>query len=243
MYTAYSGMKAHSDALEITANNLANINTVGFKGDRAFNTMLREAIGDSGRPDGIGVTVTKSVRTDSVIDYSDGQMLSTGRNLDVAIRGDGFLTVETQYGERYTRNGNMHLDSNSTLRTADGNPVLGVSGRPITLGPGDVRISDSGAVHLDGVEVDRLRVVVFEEYSQLEKEGGTLFVSNGEQAPVLKTDMVVRSGFLEQANVNALRSMVDMISLLRQFESIQRSVNHELNTMNSKVIERLGRSS
>jgi len=242
IYTAYSGMKAHSDALEITANNLANINTVGFKADKAFNTMLRDSIRASGRPSEMGITINSAIRTDRTVDYSDGQMLSTGRNLDVAIRGDGFLAIETSRGERYTRNGNMHLDAASTLRTADGNAVLGASGRPITLGPGEIYIADNGGVYLNGREVDRLRIVEFQDYSQLEKEGEILFIYNGDEEPALKTNMVVRSGYLEQANINAVRSMIDMISLLRHFESIQRSIAHEMNDMNGKVIERLGRS-
>ena len=235
-------MKAHSDALEITANNLANINTTGFKGDRIFNTLLRESVNDSGSPAEIGMTVNRMIRTDRGIDYSDGVMLSTGRNLDIAIRGDGFLAIQTPNGERYTRNGNLHLDANSTLRTADGNAVLGASGRPITLGPGEVHISDNGGVYLNGEEVNRLRIVAFQDRSQLEKEGGTLFVSTGGETPGLRTDIVVRSGFLEQANVNAVKSMVEMISMMRHFEAIQRSVSHEMNDMNGKVIERLGRS-
>ena len=235
-------MKAHSDALEITANNLANINTVGFKKDKSFTSMLRETISDSGTPSEIGRTVNQSVRTERIIDYSDGVILSTGRNIDVAIRGDGFLAVQTPNGERYTRNGHMHLDSNSMLRTADGNPVLGVSGRPITLGPGEVFIADNGGVYLNGEEMDRLRVVVFQDRSQVEKEGETLFFSKNGEMPTIRTDMVVRSGYLEQSNINAVQSMVEMIAIMRQFESIQRSVAHEMNDMNSKVIERLGRS-
>jgi len=242
IYTAFSGLKAHSEALEITANNIANMNTVGFKGDKAFHTLLGKTINDSGYPSGMGLTVNSSIRTDRNIDYSDGDMISTGRNLDVAIRGDGFLTVETPRGERYTRNGNFHLDMNSMLRTADGNPVLGVSGRPITLGPGEVHISADGGLYQDGVEIDRFRIVVFQDRSQLEKEGATLFVNTGLETPQPRTNVFVLSGYLEGANINAIRSMVDMISAMRHFESIQRSVNHEMNDMNGKVIERLGRT-
>jgi flagellar basal-body rod protein FlgF len=235
-------MKANSEALDIVANNLANIDTTGFKRDRAFKTFLRESIKDSGYPPEIGATVNRSVRTDRDIDYSDGRIISTGRNLDVAIRGNGFLTVQTPNGERYTRGGNLHLDSNSMLRTIDGNPVLGASGQPITLGAGEINISDGGGVYMDGVEMGRLKVVVFQDRSQLEKEGETLFFSKSGETPRTRTDVVMRSGYLEQANINTIRSMVDMISLLRSFESIQRSVNSEMNDMNQKVIDRLGRS-
>jgi len=243
IYTGYSGLKAHSDALEIAANNLANLNTVGFKGDRIFNTMLRDTINDSGRPAEIGLTVNQLVRTDRTIDFSDGQFHSTGRNLDVAMLGNGFLVVDTLRGERYTRNGHLHLDENSMLRTADGNPVLGTAGRPITLNQGEVYISEDGGIYQDGAEVARLMVVSFQDLSQLEKEGGTLFYSKGGEEPTLRNGTVLRSGYLEQGNVNALRSMVEMISMLRHFESIQRSVNHEINDLNAKVIERLGRTS
>ena len=243
IYTAYSGMKALSDALEITSNNIANLNTVGFKGDRSFSTLLRSEIKDSGLPAEMGRTINRSIRTDSSINYSNGDMLSTGRNLDVAIRGDGFLTVNTPNGERYTRNGNMHLDSNLMLRTADGNAVLGVSGRPIMLpGTGEIRISDEGGVYQDGEEVDRLKIVVFQDRSQLEKEGDALFISRGGAKPTISTDAIVRSGYLEGANINAVKSMVEMIGIMRHFEAIQKSVSHEMNDMNSKVIERLGRS-
>jgi len=234
-------MKAHSDALDIVANNLANISTTGFKTDRAFKTALRESIKDSGSPKEIGATVNRSVRTDRDIDYSDGRINPTGRNLDVAIRGNGFLAVQTPNGERYTRNGNLHIDSNSMLRTVNGNPVLGVSGRPITLGAGEISISDSGGVYMDGVEVDRIKVVIFQDRSQLEKEGETLFFSKIGETPSARTNVVMRSGYLEQANVNTIRSMVDMLNLLRSFESIQRSVAHEMTDMNQKVIDRLGR--
>ena len=242
IYTAYSGMKARSDELEVMANNLANINTTGFKADRAFGSFLRESINDSGSPEGIGLVVNRSVRTDRSIDFSDGVILPTGRNLDVAIRGNGFLTVETPHGVRYTRNGNLHMDTNGMLRTTDGNPVIGASNRPITLGQGNVNISENGGVYLDGEEVDRLRVVVFSDLAQVEKEGESLFINNGDTEPKLKTDMVVHVGFLEQANVNALRSVVEMVSILRHFEAIQRSLNHEVNDMDAKVIDRLGRA-
>jgi flagellar basal-body rod protein FlgG len=237
-------MKARSDALDITANNLANINTTGYKADRAFGSFLKESLTDSGSPKGIGLAVNRSVRTDRDIDFSDGVILPTGRDLDVAIRGDGFLTVDTPHGVRYTRNGNLYQDANGMLRTADGNPILGASNSPIVLGQGEVGISDNGGVYLDGEEIDRLKVVVFSDMAQLEKEGESLFVNRGvgdEAEPKLKTDMVVRSGFLEQANVNAVHSVVEMVGILRHFESIQRSLNHEVNDLDSKVIERLGK--
>jgi len=241
IYTAYSGMKARSDALDIAANNLANINTTGFKADRAFGGFLKESLADSGSPEGIGLAVNRSARTFRDIDFSDGAALPTGRNLDVALRGDGFLTVETPRGVRYTRNGNLYQDADGALRTADGNAVLGASGSPIKLGQGEASINDTGAVYLDGEEVDRLKVVTFDDLSKVEKEGEALFVNTGGEEPKTKSGAVVRAGYLEQANVNAVRSVIEMVGILRQFEAIQKSLNQEANDMDAKVIEKLGK--
>ncbi|MDR1728395.1 MAG: flagellar basal-body rod protein FlgF [Acidobacteriota bacterium] len=240
IYTAYSGMKARSEELDIAANNLANINTTGFKADRAFGSLLRDTLSDSGAPEGLGLAVNREVRTDKAIDFSDGVALPTGRELDVAVRDGGFLTVSTPRGVRYTRDGNLYQDSGGVLRTADGNPVLGASGGPITLAQGRVHISDEGGVYLDGEEVDRLKVVEFPDLSQVEKEGESLFVNNGEAEPKSKTGMVVRVGYLERSNVNAVRSVVEMVGILRHFEAIQKSLNYEANDMDAKVIEKLG---
>lgn len=241
IYTAYSGMQAQADALEIAANNLANINTVGYKADKAFNSFLRESLSDSRLSGNLETTVNSSVRSNKAIDFSAGKMTLTGRNLDVAIEGDGFLTVQTPQGVRYTRNGNMFLNNEGVLVTSNGHPVLGTSGRRIVVeGEGSIYINGSGDISLDGMEVDRLKVVVFDDMGTLEKEGNSLFVSKSD--PSLKAHAGLQSGFLEEANINAVSSMVQLVEIMRRFESIQKSINHEMNDMNSKAIDKLGRS-
>lgn len=239
LYTAYSGLKARSDALDILANNLANVNTTGFKEEKAFFSLLeqsRAALNEGGE---LGAAVNRSVLAHRALNHEAGALGFTGRDLDIAIAGNGFLAVQTPQGIRYTRNGNLQLNSQSVLTTSEGFPVLGVSGKPIALGPGKIHIAEDGSVSLDGAQVDSLKVVAFDDLSTLEKEGNSLFVARAglEKASTAQ----LKSGYLEQSNVNAVSSIVQMVDVLRHFEAIQKSVNLLMNDINSKAIERLGR--
>jgi flagellar basal-body rod protein FlgF len=240
IYTAYSGMKAQMDALDIASNNLSNVNSTGFKSDRTFYTLLNKELNES-QNNSMGATINQSVQADSAVDFSDGLMSSTGRELDVAIDGDGFLTVKTPNGVRYTRNGSMHLGPGSILSNTEGCPIIGISGDPITLGSGIIRINEQGDVSLNGSVVDRLKVVTVEDRTKLEKEGNSLFAYRSDKEPKVLENASVRSGILEKSNVSAISSMVEMVNIMRQFEAIQKCVNLEMNEMNSKAIEKLGR--
>lgn len=241
IYTAYSGMKAQMDALEIAASNLANVNSTGFKGDKSFYTYLNQSLGENQASGDLNAAINRSVQARAALDFSNGAMFTTNRDLDVAIDGDGFLTVETPRGIRYTRNGSLHLGKDAVLSTSDGYPVLGANGRPITLGAGAIHINEYGDVSLDGTQIDRLKVVTFDDLSKLEKEGSSLFIARTSQEPAVKANAGIRSGCLEQSNVNAVSSIVQMVNILRHFEAIQKSVNLEMNEINSKAIEKLGR--
>jgi flagellar basal-body rod protein FlgF len=240
IYTAYSGMKAQMDALEVVSNNLSNVNSVGFKGDMAFYSALNEELNGSQKNNGVGNVTNNSIKTESVVDFSNGVIQSTGRNLDVAIDGDGFLTVETPHGIRYTRNGNMHLEKGSILANADGYPMVGINGDPISLGPGTVNINEQGDVLVNGLYVDRLKVVSIEDRDKLAKEGQSLLAYRSDKEPKILENPGIRSGSLEQSNVSAVSAIVQMVNIMRQFESIQKCINLEMNEMNSKAIEKLG---
>jgi flagellar basal-body rod protein FlgF len=240
IYTAFSGLKAQLDALEILANNIANLNTTGFKGEKAFFTYLNQSLQTSQDSVDMSATINRSVLARGALDTSAGSLLSTNRDLDVAIEGNGFLVVETPRGIRYTRNGNLQLNAQSILTTFDGYPVLGTNGRPIALGSGKIRINTDGEVALEDVPVDRLKVVAFEDVSMLAKEGGSLFVFRGEAGSEKAANAAVKSGYLEQSNVNPVSSIVQMVNILRHFEAIQKSVSLEMNDINAKAIEKLG---
>ena len=241
LYTAYSGMKAQSDALEILANNLANLNTTGFKEERAFFSLLDQSLNPSDQPDNINNAINRSVLTHKTLNSTEGSLSFTNSDFDVAITGNGFLVVDTPQGIRYTRNGNLRLNAQSILTTSEGFPVLGASGRPITLGPGKIHIGDDGGVSLENAQVDRLKVVAFDNLSALQKEGNSLFLSKEGQASEKPSDATIQSGYLEQSNVNAVSSVVRMVDIMRHFEAIQKTVSLLMNDINSKAIDRLPR--
>jgi len=240
LYTAYSGMRAQLDALDVLANNLANANTTGFKEDRAFFEMFNQSVNGSNEGDPVGKAIKSSVKANKALNSSEGAMSFTNGDLDLAISGDGFLVVNAPQGIRYTRNGNLHLNAQSVLTTADGFPVLGASGSPITLGQGQIHISEEGGVSLNNTPVDRLKIVAFDNVSMLEKEGNSLLLSRAGQSAEKPSSAAIKSGYLEQSNVNPVSSLVQMVELLRNFESIQKSVSLVMNDMNSKAIDKLG---
>jgi flagellar basal-body rod protein FlgF len=241
IYTAYSGMKAQADALEILSNNLANANTTAFKEDTAFYTYLNESAGSLKQRADLNNTINGSVKIGSFVNSEMGAMSATSRELDLAIEGNGFLVVNTPNGIRYTRNGSLNLNSKSVLVAVDGSPVLGMSGKPITLGPGKIAIGEKGEVFLDKTQIDCLKVVTFDKLSSLQKEGNSLFKSQADRSLEKGSDAKIKSGYLEQSNVNPVSSIVRMVEILRHFEAIQKSINLVMNDMNAKAIEKLGR--
>jgi len=241
LYTAYSGLRAQSHALEVIANNLANINTTGFKEERAFFSLLEESIESGQAPHEISRITNRSVRAHGSLNTSEGSLVPTNRDLDIAITGQGFLVVQAPQGIRYTRNGNLALNAQSVLTTSEGFPVLGVSGRPITLGPGKIQISGDGTIMLDNRPVDQLKLTAFGDISKLDQEGSSLFIYRGDPGSVKAADATVQSGYLEQSNVNSIASVVRMIEIMRHFEAIQKSVNLLMNDVNAKAIDKLGR--
>lgn len=240
IYTAFSGMQAKLDALDVLANNLANVNSAGFKGDKVFFTYLNKSLNDSPGANNLAAAVNQFVHADSRLNGEAGAITPTHRDLDIAIEGNGFLAVETPRGIRYTRNGNLQQNAQFALTTADGYPVLGADGKAITLGPGAVTIKQDGAVLLEGNEAGRLKVVAFEDLSKLQKEGASLFASPENGAGESSSNAQIRSGCLEQSNVSAISSIIQMVDLLRSFESAQKCVGL-INDINGKVIDKLGR--
>lgn len=234
-------MRAQSDALEVLANNIANVNTAGFKEARAFHTVLKQSLESDPAVASLNAAVNGIVTTESALDPRDGSLTATDRDLDIAITGNGFLAVQAPQGIRYTRNGSLHLNSNSVLTTSEGFPVIGTSGNQITLGPGEIVIGENGSVSREGAQVDTLKLVSFGDLSRLEREGNSLLRSLDGQKAEKPSDATVRAGYLEQSNVNAVASVVRMIEIMRHFEAMQKSVNMLMNDINSKAIERLGR--
>jgi flagellar basal-body rod protein FlgF len=220
LYIAMSGAKQNMVAQTNHANNMANLNTTGFRADYAVARSMGVYYGD-GQP-----TRAYAMTESPASDFTPGPIQQTGRDLDVAIEGDGFLAVQSPTGdEAYTRAGDLALDANGLLRTAEGLPVMGNNG-PIALPPNaKASIGEDGTISIqaqgEGPEtlaaIDRLKLVL-PPYASLEKSADGLFrpLAGGE----LDADAQVRvaSGALEGSNVNAVDAFTEILSLSRQYE-------------------------
>jgi flagellar basal-body rod protein FlgF len=216
IYLATAGAVAQSNALDATANNIANASTTGFQADRI---TFREAMSGAKSPD----TSLVSAGTKRV-DTQYGALANTGNPLDLAIEGDGMFAIDTPNGQRFTRAGNFRLDNEGALVTVDGFKVRGEGG-PITIPP-DTKVIDVGAdgsVNADGENIGKLELVKY-KYNQLKREGGTMFSATGQ--PDASTDgaPLVRSGMLESSNVNVVRGVVDLVKVSRTYESLMRVI-------------------
>ncbi len=157
---ASSGMKAQIEALDILANNLANLNTNGYKEQKAFFSILSESAAAGSDDDPSNV---RSVSAQGALNLADGSLQPTGRDLDVALVGEGFFAVQTPQGIRYTRNGSLRLNEKGELVVSGGYPVLDDSGGKMTIGPGKLNITEKGIVYSGNRKVGQLRLVTFEE--------------------------------------------------------------------------------
>ncbi len=215
IYVAAAGAVAQSNALDATANNIANASTAGFRGDRI---TFKEAMGAARSAD-VALDGAGTMRLDS----QAGALASTGNPLDLALEGDGAFAVQTPQGTRYTRAGNFRLDDAGTLVTTEGLPVRGEGGAPISVPPATqaIGIASDGSVSADGVSIGKLELVRF-NHDQLKREGGTLFSASGR--PQAGDPPLVRSGMLEASNVNVVRGMVDLVKVSRTYESLMRVI-------------------
>ena len=200
------GMSSRIAQQEIIANNLANVNTIGFKRDRVFQEILYDASAAS----------ESSMR--EVIAFEQGSVRETKNPLDLALVGDGFFSIQAPEGMRYTRNGNFRLDSSGMLVLDEGLIVLGDNG-PIEV-RSEFTVNEKGEIILNGEMVDRLRIVTFDEPYPLKKVGNSLFALTDERIPEDEVEQVrIKQGYVEESNVNPIEEMVNMLTLFRYFEA------------------------
>lgn len=226
MYLAAAGALVQQLRLEVLSNNVANINTIGYKGDRSIFQIPEESesLVFETPIDGIQTLSPYAPPFFTEIDFSQGALRQTGNALDVAINGDGFFPVQTPDGVQYTRQGSFTLDAQGVLVTADGYPVLGEGGE-ITLDEGIVKIDAEGAVYVDGDEVGRLQITDFVNRDALKKAGNGRFVATDTAIPGPRPDRTFLSqGYLEGANVNPVQAMTEMIETSRAFEAYQKVI-------------------
>ncbi len=230
--------------LDVVANNVANVNTAGFKADRS---LFEEYLMSGAHEDNfVGNDRRLSYVQDRATfhDFSQGAAEQTKNPLDVAIDGSGFLVVQTPAGERYTRDGGLQLNNQGQLVTVAGNPVLGTSG-PIVFQPTDHDINITADGTITVVEGNgrtdsmrgKLRLVSFPDAQKLLKEGSNLY-SAGEGSAQADTKSALRQGFIEKSNVNAVAEMSRMIEVTRAYTQISTLLQQE-SDLHKTAIEKL----
>lgn len=219
LYIGMAGAKAAQAAQAITANNLANASTPGFRGD--FNTLLSQQVQGAGLP-----TRVNSVSSGSVSNLAQGTLQSTGNPLDVAVNGNGYMAVQAADGsEAYTRRGDLRLDSSGLLVNGAGQAVLG-DGGPVTVPAhdsmtigtdGTVSIVPTGQAASTLTVVGRIRLVTLDA-SQVTKGQDGLFRQKNGQAGQDSADITLSSGSLESSNVSPVDAMVSMMNISRDYD-------------------------
>lgn len=257
-YIGASGMNAQQNRLDTISNNLANVDTTGFKKEIPVTKEFSELLLRRTQADGIYKTGFGSCDVAPVIgsigvgvetnelytDFQQGSFKNTDTKTDMALSGEGFFAVETPNGERYTRNGNFHLGKEGILLTKEGYPVLGENG-PIHVEDDRFYVNQDGMIYNkeDNVLVDRIKVVRFENERFLKKQGSSLWNTNdiAGQPHIAEGDERPRflQGYTETSNVNVVNEMVQMIEVNRAYEANQKSVQTQdsmMDTLWSKVV-------
>jgi len=242
LYSAASGMIAQEIYHAARTNNLANIDTVGFKGDiPTFKSFLPYEIVRYNKWEYSPIgKMNMGTKVDGIyIDFAEGKLRETGNPLDLAIHGDGFFVVSYKGGEMYTRAGNFLLSKNGELITPDGFKVQGEGGNIIIEGK-NVEIAEDGNIYVDGELVDKLKIIDFSDRKNLQKVGYNLFKYNGKNTPFVPDNFIVKQGMLEYPNINLIKEMVSILEATRTYETNQKVLRMQDETLD-RAISELGR--
>ena len=231
--------------LDVISNNIANVNTNGFKADKS---LFEEYLASGAHEDnfsGKDRRVSYVQDRGTFRDFSQGAVQQTGNPLDVAIAGAGMFVVQAPGGERYTRDGNLQINSTGQLVTAGGNPVLGTSG-PIVFQPTDHDITISadgtitvqeGTARTDSIR-GKLRLVSFADAQKLLKQGDNLYAAGEGGAPAQDIKSTVRQGYVEKSNVSSVVEMSRMIEINRTYANVANMLSQEAD-LHKSAIEKL----
>jgi flagellar basal-body rod protein FlgG len=249
LYSAANGLLAESTRADVTAANLAGLSVPGFRRDIASVSAFGRTLDYLGGQNGAGLVGPSALLAPATtVDLQPGAMRATGGRLDLALDGQGYFCVQTPTGEAYTRSGAFRIDQSRRLVTTAGDPVLGTAG-PVRITGSSAEVTAGGDIVVDGRVVDRLKLVDFAPGARIEKLGNGLLrpaptaglpQTRGFGTEVPKQRPVVRQGYLEEPNVNAVTELAALISSLRSFEASQRALQANDQTL-EKAINEVGR--
>lgn len=236
-YIGLSRLSTMRRNLDVIANNLANMNSNAYKGERV---MFEEYLDRGDRRNPVSFVTDTAVLRDVRV----GKLEQTGNPLDLAINGSGYFTIDTPQGRRFTRDGHFRLDDDRRLVTSGGHPVLDNRGREIKFPEGQ---ADRAAISVDGTvtvgqeQVGKIDLVSFANEQTLRKTSQGLYATDQEPQAAPQTSTIAQNA-LEASNVEPIIEMTNMIELLRQYQNTQNLMDQEHDRLR-RTIERLGRSS
>lgn len=251
LYINLSGIISENKKMAIVTNNLANINTVGYKSEGSvFGDFLsQKAISAENAGDRKPLADNQyPIMLYSYNNFSQGSLKHTGNRLDLAIQGKGFFVVKTPNGIKYTRNGVFSLNGENQIVTQEGYPVLDTNGRPITLteSGSDITISKNGIINIlnpqtgENEFAGQIGIVDFKEPDLLSRNGSNLFSeTKASGKPVLNDNADIAQGYLEESNVNEIKNMVELIDI-NQTRTTMMNVLKSYSQIDSVAINTVG---
>jgi flagellar basal-body rod protein FlgF/flagellar basal-body rod protein FlgG len=226
-------------SLDLLANNLANVNTAGYKSEKEFYRAYTASLRNQGLSPVNQAINDYGLMGGARVDLTAGSLQTTGNDTDLALDGSGFFVVQTKAGMRYTRNGTFQLNTQRQLVDGEGNLVQGQNG-PIQVPSGKLNISADGTVSVDGAVLTQLKLVDFAPGTQLSPEGSSNFAvpANAQTIPVTGQ---VRQGMLEASNSDPVTGAVALISIQRNAEMMQRALTIFNTDFNQTAVQELPR--
>ncbi len=240
---ALSRVVAQQRATDVRANNIANMNTPAYRAERMLFSDYLVPQNNTSAPRGDRPLQYVQDRA-TYRDTESGPIVQTGNSLDIAITGNDFFAIDTPSGERYTRAGHFSLNQDRQIVDVDGNPVLGVSGQPITIpeGTANITITPDGTVNTENGDIGKLRVVTFDNLMMLRADGSRNYRADGAEAVQVDRPRLIQ-GAIEESNVKPVIEITQLIEAQREFEMAVQFVdkeNERLSSIAEKILRRRG---
>jgi flagellar basal-body rod protein FlgF len=244
LYVGLSRQMTLQRALDVTANNIANVNTAGFKVE---SLMMRQ---DPETPASAPATEPINYVLDHGLarNFGQGGLDQTSNPFDLAIEGSGFFTVQTANGPRYTRDGRFTVDATGKLTDKQGDPVLDSSGGQITIDPlnGQPGIAKDGTISQTSptgqtLQVGKVGVVRFTDLTALSKEGDNQYSAAGGQVPQPAPDAQIHQGMVENSNVQSVAEIVRLIDITRAYDRVTQMMS-ATQDLSESAVQRLGKA-
>lgn len=243
IYLATSGMNVEQKRMDILSNNLANINSIGYKKKQVDFAVFDERLFSNISSDSkLGVLTSGSIIENTSINLSSGSLKLTENPYDFAINGNNFFVVESEEGQFLTKNGSFGLDSENFLINQDGYYVLGDRGRINISEAGDLFVDYYGNIFSNGELVDKFKITSVENGDDLLIDSNSYFKLRDGIGEIEDKEVIIKQGFLESSNVNGIDEMVEIISVTRSYEACQKAIKMQDESL-SRVINETGKIS